>query len=584
MKRLILFVSLIICSVAVFSQQLKVVEPLRKDVTDTKASKFSKKDYSGNTCGLILLGMVIPDAKFEGDIIHTEYKDGEWWIYMSPGANWLTIKTQYYRPLLLEFDDPIETRVTYRMAIDKPDTDSRKKNIITNQYLVISTTVSTARIYIDGEYVGNKEVEKLLSIGVNHTYRIEAPMYYSEEGNVILSDEKKTELNISLKPAFGYLSISTLPANAKVEINGKTHTSPLENLQLTSGEYTVFIYEEMYKEHRKDILIKDGETTNISVDLEPNFALAIITTKDRNADIYIDGERKGKDKWKGQLSVGDHKVEIKKQSHKTYDEIITSKAGDEIEKLMPSLEPIVGVLNVTSTPTKAKILIDGKDYGTTPSMLANVLVGERIVEISKDGYETKLEKVMIEENKEVVREVILVKKENKTTNTATAKNKKQNHDYFLMANVAYSVAPQISYGITFGNMLGNIGWYTSVAFGGNSFKALFATNITYDPEGYYPGSYTEIARFSATGGMLIKLSDIISLKIGAGYGLRNYARRAYNDYNDDVKLIKVPENSYDGIECSIGSHLSFGRVALSLDLITIPFKYSEIKLGIGIAF
>ena len=117
-----------------------------------------------------------------------------------------------------------------------------------------------------------------------------------------------------------------------------------------------------------------------------------------------------------------------------------------------------------------------------------------------------------------------------------------------------------------------------------SFKALFATNITYDPEGYYPGSYTEIARFSATGGMLIKLSDIISLKIGAGYGLRNYARRAYNDYNDDVKLIKVPENSYDGIECSIGSHLSFGRVALSLDLITIPFKYSEIKLGIGIAF
>ena len=42
--------------------------------------------------------------------------------------------------------------------------------------------------------------------------------------------------------------------------------------------------------------------------------------------------------------------------------------------------------------------------------------------------------------------------------------------------------------------------------------------------------------------------------------------------------------SHKGLECSAGVHLSLGRMALAVDLLTIGFKYSEIKVGIGYNF
>lgn len=99
MKRLILFVSLIIFSVTMFSQQLKVVEPLRKDAMSTDAIKYSKTDYSGNKCALIRMGLLLPNAKFEGDVFHSEYKNGEWWIYMTNGAAYIKIFAQLEYPL-----------------------------------------------------------------------------------------------------------------------------------------------------------------------------------------------------------------------------------------------------------------------------------------------------------------------------------------------------------------------------------------------------------------------------------------------------------------------------------------------------
>ena len=77
------FVAFLICIVGVSqAQQLKVVE-FRADLSMADANQFPKEDYSGNRCGLIKLGLALPpsDVAFEGDIISSENKEGEWWIY-----------------------------------------------------------------------------------------------------------------------------------------------------------------------------------------------------------------------------------------------------------------------------------------------------------------------------------------------------------------------------------------------------------------------------------------------------------------------------------------------------------------------
>ncbi len=114
------------CTAIMLGQELKVLD-FHADRMMNDAVKYPKKDANGVSCGLVKLGLVLPEAEFEGDIISTEYNNGEWQIYMMQGANWITIKSQQYLPLRFDFpsDFPfIESNVTYVMAVEIPPSDS----------------------------------------------------------------------------------------------------------------------------------------------------------------------------------------------------------------------------------------------------------------------------------------------------------------------------------------------------------------------------------------------------------------------------------------------------------------------------
>lgn len=123
MKRILVLCVLICASSVLFAQELKF-KKFNKDLKMTDAVQNPKKDANGVNCGLIKLGLNIPDAEFEGDIISAEYSKGEWLIYMINGANWITIKTQHYLPLRLDLNPPIESNVTYVMDVEIPLNDS----------------------------------------------------------------------------------------------------------------------------------------------------------------------------------------------------------------------------------------------------------------------------------------------------------------------------------------------------------------------------------------------------------------------------------------------------------------------------
>ena len=153
-----------------------------------------------------------------------------------------------------------------------------------------------------------------------------------------------------------------------------------------------------------------------------------------------------------------------------------------------------------------------------------------------------------------------------------------NKETFAMLNATYSVAPQTSFGLTFG-MQKTWGWYVSVA-SGLKFDALGATKEDADgTNDYFYDDNKTTSRLSIHGGAMYRIAKPLSIKLGVGYGVRTLAFITYNgDY------IKVASASANGLECSAGVHLSFGKMAFSVDVISIGFKYSELKLGIGYNF
>ena len=140
-----------------YAQELKVLE-FRADLTMTDAVRFPKEDLSGDRCGLVKLGLVMPDVTFEGDIISSEYKDGEWWIYMPRGSNWLTIKSKKYLPLRYEFEG-IQSNVTYVMNVEIPQTAYEGPT----GTVKIECNLKEAEVYVDGENRGASKTTKTRS-------------------------------------------------------------------------------------------------------------------------------------------------------------------------------------------------------------------------------------------------------------------------------------------------------------------------------------------------------------------------------------------------------------------------------------
>ena len=123
------------------------------------------------------------------------------------------------------------------------------------------------------------------------------------------------------------------------------------------------------------------------------------------------------------------------------------------------------------------------------------------------------------------------------------------------------------------------GWYVSVA-SGLKFDALGATKEdAYGTNDYFYDDNKTTSRLSIHGGAMYRIAKPLSIKLGVGYGVRNLVFTT-----QDGDCIKIPSASHSGLECSAGVHLSFGKMAFSVDVISIGFKYSEVKLGIGYNF
>ena len=110
---------LLVPAVAV-SQNLEVVSPVTLTGRQ-EATKYERQDLNGNTCPMLIVLFDNDDVDFEGDIRSTQYRgNGEWWLWMVNGANWLTVKTANHTPLRLDFD-PLRSGKTYELTLQPAD-------------------------------------------------------------------------------------------------------------------------------------------------------------------------------------------------------------------------------------------------------------------------------------------------------------------------------------------------------------------------------------------------------------------------------------------------------------------------------
>ena len=151
--------------------------------------------------------------------------------------------------------------------------------------------------------------------------------------------------------------------------------------------------------------------------------------------------------------------------------------------------------------------------------------------------------------------------------------------FFVMANAAYSIAPQASFGLTVGSVK-KLGWYASLGsnfkFGKADYECDYEGNISGLSTEYSYSGQKRTSRLGATAGMVFRIYDPLYAYAGGGYGFRNVFWQLENG-----SWAKCTDDSYQGIAIDAGFMLHFKGFGFSLGVQTIGVKYLEAKIGIG---
>ncbi len=363
---------------------------------------FPIKDANGETCALIKVVTGETGFSFDGGSVgvwKTEKKTGEWWVYVMRGTKYLTILHDKLGVLRnWPYPEPIEQATVYEMVLTTGTVTTIVEDQILSQWLVITTEPADAQIYLNDQFEATGTLQKKLKPG-KYTYRAEASLYHNEAGIVELTADKKQNLTLKLKPNYGFLKIATLPeSGAKIKIDGldATGVTPLTTDKLKSGEHTVTAILAMYQPTTQKVTVSDGLTTPINLTMLPTFATLELTAAS-DANLYVNDRLKGQGSWKGRLDAGVYTLEARKDKYRTAKQDIELAAGDTRTLMLTPLA-INGSLDVLTNPPDATILLNNKDYGTSPNTIGKLLIGEYTLTLQKAGYGTITKTITVTEN------------------------------------------------------------------------------------------------------------------------------------------------------------------------------------------
>lgn len=325
--------------------------------------------------------------------VNTNEKDNgklEYWIYVQEGAKSINISNadpgigakKYF------FPQPLRGATTYVMKL----ATIYKSSKATKQYLIFEVNPPTASLEVNGEpwKVENGRAQKLVDFGY-YQYAISDDGYYTEKGRVEVNNPReKQTVAVALRPNHGWLNLkldANMAKDAECFIDGKYIDNAFgRNIQQNSGEHIVKITKPMYKYYEQTVSITDGQTTTIAPKLVPNCSQVTLKVPN-NAEIWIDGIKKGEGSWSGPLERGEYIVECREYGHTpTQRQISVTEIEQEYDFSLYAPSPIYGSLSIESTPTDATVEIDGVPRGTTPLYVSDLLIGMHKVVLSKPGY------------------------------------------------------------------------------------------------------------------------------------------------------------------------------------------------------
>lgn len=406
MKRLIAIFSIIaLAAVAAVAQTMSVAgfeeRPMDMDARVT----HPVTDPNGRTCALIKVETTQTGFGFDTGVIQvvkTEQKIGEVWVYVQPRVKKITIMHQDYEPVR-DYYFPTGALKEATVYLLKLRTAGAPVQAASTQqhsgFLIINSEPQGAEVWLNNESTGEvTPFRRKLAIGDEVPYRLSLPLYHDEAGMVTV-DQPRKELQFALRPAFGSVTVTSTPSGASVFLDEKqVGQTPLTLDRIASGSHSLRLQAPQYAVERRNVSVADGQTANVAVTLAARFA-EITVQAPQGAVVTVDGDRKGSGTLSWRQGEGLCDIVVSMAGHRDARRQLEVVAG-RAQTVQLTPQPIYGSASVDSDPMDAEIWIDGKQYGVTPNVVERLLVGSHTLVLKKSGCADLQQQFSVEDGKE----------------------------------------------------------------------------------------------------------------------------------------------------------------------------------------
>ena len=252
--------------------------------------------------------------------------------------------------------------------------------------LEVDTAGVAAEISADGARLGNVPGTVDVPAG-DRTLTFKAPRYLDHvERLTIAGGGERQKLKVALKPSFGVVSVSSVPAGAQVEVDGKPAGVTPAKIEMDAGIRRVQISSPGLRLWTSSVVVNAGAPQTIGpIELGAADARITVRSSPSGAQVTTGGSFRGITPVTIDLSPGvSHAVTVTRAGYAPWTREVFADAGKE-SSLDARLAALLVEVRVQGDPADAEVFVNGDSRGKAPTSLS-LPASRQHVEVRKEGY------------------------------------------------------------------------------------------------------------------------------------------------------------------------------------------------------
>ena len=196
----------------------------------------------------------------------------------------------------------------------------------------LSSLPNGAKIVVDGEDLGQTPLTVRLEEGTRRLQLAAQGFKTFEQEVSVVAQEDLTIPQIELELADGTIEVATEPNNAAVILNGEYRgVSPLTLTVAANEPQQLQVYKAGFKRFEQSLSLNPEQLEQQSIKLQTDTIAVSFSVSPADAEIYIDGVRRGKGSQTINLTALPHKVSVRKAGYVSYNnDLIPTRGNSQI--------------------------------------------------------------------------------------------------------------------------------------------------------------------------------------------------------------------------------------------------------------